>query len=206
MKRNLNKTWISCTLEVKQLINHINTQTELDKLREHFFRAFKDVDPFGEMFMDSIEERQIICPFDSYSLDKKQFNALILSIMAVEDKGFYITEIEPINCFTIVEPPYYQPRSWYFELPISYEEYEQIDFYLETAIYSPTGRWGLMISHEDHAVIGGSNQFINTFNENYPNSKEGCNNFLEMWRANTEQFNSDISWMRKFLEHIKCTK
>jgi hypothetical protein len=191
---------------VKQLINNINTQAELDILREQFFRAFKDVDPFGEMFMDSIEERQIICPFDSYALDKKQFNALILSIMAVGDKGFYITEIEPIDCFGVVVPPFYQPRSWHFELPITYEEYEQIGFYLETAVYSPTGRWGLMISHEDHAVIGGSKLFINTFNENYPNSKKGYDYFLEMWKANKEQFNSDISWMSKFLEHINRTK
>lgn len=31
-------------------------------------------------------------------------------------------------------------------------------FNLEKVIYSSTGKWGVMISHEDHAVIGCSKE------------------------------------------------
>ena len=61
--------------------------------------------------------------------------------------------------------------AWY----VSLDEIEQLrrdDAYpvtfVETALVSESGRWGMLISHEDHAVVGGSRGFIDRLTAEFP--------------------------------------
>jgi hypothetical protein len=106
-----------------------------------------------------------------------------------------------IDCFSIVDPPYIQPRNWQCTLQLSFDDYDDNWFYLENSIYSPIGKWGLMITHEDHAVIGDSKLFIDTF-KHYPKWSEGYNHFIKMWEWNKKNYHSNTDWIDGFLKHM----
>jgi hypothetical protein len=63
----------------------------------------------------------------------------------------------------------------------SYREYEQEDIIIENAIYSSHGNWGIIISHEEHAVLGGHKQCIETFKAAYPDYINDQKSLYKPW-------------------------
>lgn len=176
---------------------------EVDKLRTAFYKIFKHNDPFRDMFLDGISERIIICPTEGYNLTNEQFIALIESIKAVKDESFYISEIEGENCFNYKkEEGYYNCKHWECELDIRLNEYLKLPIAIENAIYSPSGIWGVMISHEEHAVLGGNDLFIDRFKALYPKWKEELEVFKRKWEYNRVNYNSNIDWCEDLISHI----
>ncbi|MMZ54642.1 hypothetical protein D1872_164670 [compost metagenome] len=185
-----------------KLMVEVANQNDLDTMQNQFYKVFKNTDPFGELFHDSIEHRLILCPVKQYRLNKDQYHALLQATKAEGDTIFYITETELEDCFSIAEPHFIQPRSWQCSLQLSFDDYDDNWFYLENTIYSPNGKWGLMISHEDHAVLGGSKLFIDTFTQYYAEWSEGYDNFIKMWDENKKLYNLKYDWIDGFLKHV----
>jgi hypothetical protein len=67
---------------------------------------------------------------------------------------------------------YSNNEAWWFSLSDLAPAKEPSSFgpSLETAVVSPTGQWGILISHESHAVVGGSPAFVETLVERLPGS------------------------------------
>ena len=42
------------------------------------------------------------------------------------------------------------------------------DPWLDTALFSPAGTWGVLVSHEDHAVLGGPPEFMRMVAAEFP--------------------------------------
>jgi hypothetical protein len=65
-------------------------------------------------------------------------------------------------------------KAWWFSLSDLAPAKEPSSFgpSVETAVVSPTGRWGILISHERHAVVGGSPAFVETLVERLPGSSD----------------------------------
>lgn len=166
---------------------------DLETIRQAFYSIFKDKDPFGEMFQQSVKERIILCPIEGYFLDNPQFNSLM---EAVDDEKIIISQIEgEPDCFL-------QEGHRECFLPLTYEEYTKLPIYVENAIYSPHGAWGILISHEEHAVLGGTEEFLNRFKNLYPDWIHGLTHFNEKWEYNRTRYNSNTDWLPKFLAHI----
>lgn len=181
---------------------------ELLTLKQAFYKIFKGTNPFEEIFNGNIEERLILFPIDGMYLDAFQFNAVNEASQAVEDTKMYISEIEVeegINsdCFYFPknkEMPH--PAHKVFDSPFSYDEYISSSIILESALYSPTGKWGVMLSHEEHAVVGGSTTFIKKFKQSYPNWEEGRTKFIEKCNYHVTRYNAELKWLPTFINQI----
>ncbi len=169
----------------------ISNAKEIKKVEEIFFRIFKNKDPFGEMFQENIVKRMILCPIDGYYLNKNQYSAILEALKVNGERRFVISIIEGYN-----------NESWLVETNTSYNEYLQLPVYLENAIFSTQGDWGLMISHEEYAVLGGDELFISDFLSTYSNPDEDIINFVEMWNYNKEKYKSDLNWLDVFFKHM----
>jgi len=55
---------------------------------------------------------------------------------------------------------------------------------LENALYSREGRWGVLISHEMHALIAGSEGFMNALTKQYPGWTNDVQLLREAWAGN----------------------
>lgn len=181
---------------------------ELMTLKQAFYKIFKGTNPFDEIFNESIEERLILFPIDGMYLDVFQFNAVSEASQAVKDTKMYVSEIEVeegINsdCFYFPKnKEMVHPGHRVFDGPFSYDEYVSSATILESALYSPTGKWGAMLSHEEHAVVGGSIEFIKKFKQAYPNWEEGRIKFIEKCDYHKKRYNVDLKWLPTFLNQI----
>ena len=127
-------------------------------VKDSWKRIFLKHDPFGDPFRAAIQERMVLFPTYGFYLGMQQYDALIKTLKDLGEKYFFlsITEDGEIE------------SSWKCYNPL-YGEYCEIPHMsLELSIFSEFGSFGIMISHEDHAMIGGTKLFIETFKKYYP--------------------------------------
>lgn len=162
-------------------------------------KVFQALDPFGTPFQDSVESRAILYPI-GYQLTAFELNALMVACQAVGDTVINVTITERPK-----EPDHKHLYHWQVRCE-QMNDYYQIDRFLsvlESAIYSDTGVWGLLISHERHAVVGGTAKFMNTFLQALEvDSDEQVEEFVQNWQRNQLELTSDIRWLFPLLVHI----
>ncbi|NLL74086.1 MAG: hypothetical protein GX237_11240 [Clostridiales bacterium] len=62
--------------------------------------------------------------------------------------------------------------------------------------------FGILVSHEEHAVLGSNKKFIDNFKIEYPEWEHSKLNFMNMWKEYSK-FNKAVwSWYYKFMEYI----
>ena len=139
--------------------------TEIEQiliLQKVFNKVFKTKDSFGEMFKDYMPERMLICPTNGYCLAENQYKALVEAVNSIGETEIYISEIEWEDHFESK-----MCSHWVIPTTTKYDEYTKIPIILENSLYSIEGTWGILISHEEHAVIGGTQEFITKFKASY---------------------------------------
>jgi hypothetical protein len=142
-------------------------------------RVFANLDPFREPFSTDVPCRMILYRPYLYSLDDDELASLAAAAKSVGDTKFYevtLTSIaapiayrspnakddvgyasDPTYVFFLDEPTMYLERQAPFEDP-----------QWETALVSGSGQWGLLLSHENVAVVGGSERFLSTLLDSFP--------------------------------------
>jgi hypothetical protein len=186
------------------MIREITNESQRLKLKTEFLKVFKGIDPFHEVFNDAVVERLIIYPTDGYYLTPEQFEALLNAANIVGDSEIYISEVESeSDCFTAGESDRkYQCKHWVVENQIQLNQYYELPIVLENAIYSPQGKWGIIISHEEHALLGGMNEFMKYFKASYNKWNEDTESFIVTWESNKKLYDSNLDWLPKILRHI----
>lgn len=185
----------------------INQQELVKKVKNSFNHIFKNADPFGRMFNNFINQKIVLCRTDGYYLSREQFDALMNAVKSLGESSFYLAITEddfPSTNFDHQND--YKLGPWELSSKISYEEYINIPLVLENALFSTNGTWGVIISHEDHAVIGGLDNFIELFKTEYADWKQGLKNFVEMCEYNKKNYKSDLAWLPNFLNYISPSK
>jgi hypothetical protein len=106
------------------------------------------------------------------------------------------------DCFYLKNPKkYFHPGHWVVTNQNIYSDYSSLKIILDNAIYSPSGKWGVMISHEDFAVIGADITFIKRFKQCYPNWEEEKLKFIRRCNDLSNQ-NPNLEWLAAFLKHM----
>lgn len=174
------------------------------KLKMEFQKVFKGIDPFHEVFKDAVVERLIIYPTDGYYLTPEQFEALLISAKIVGDSEVYISEVESqSDCFEASESDRrYQCKHWIVENQTELNQYYKLPIVLENAIYSPQGKWGIIISHEEHALLGGTNEFMRNYKASYRKWNKDTESFIGTWECNKNLYDSNLDWLPIMLRHI----
>lgn len=108
---------------------------------------FVTTDPFKPLFRPALSARAILYPM-SYELEVDELAALGAAAAEEGDERFYLMLREergqPVYEFGFAE----------------YEDYAELDLVTEVVMYGSSGRWGLVVSHLDHCVVGGSARFL----------------------------------------------
>lgn len=183
------------------IMPEIKPLTERD-FQERVLQVFNSVfisnDPFDKPIAPSIPNRAILYPI-AYELETIELQAVALAAQAVGDNGFYLSVIERPS-----EVEQNRPYHWYIPLE-ELKKYHALSypFVLENAIYSPRGKWGMIISHEQHAVVGGDNIFLSTLLSHLlVSADEQLKEFLATWKNNYSRFGSNIDWLSGLLTHV----
>ncbi len=170
--------------------------------REEAHRAFSAVfrsdDPFDEPFTPSIRHRAILYPV-TYELEPSELQAIATAARTVGDDAFYFSVLE-----RPAESEQDRPYHWFIPLE-DRNTYHSLGypFVLENAIYSPKGLWGMMVSQEQHALVGGCDIFLNTLYAHLPVSEdEQVREFLITWKDNRDRLGSKTDWLPRFMTHV----
>lgn len=165
------------------------TETEFRQEAEPFLRqVFVNNNAFDRPFAPNIIGRRIIYPCYS-ELEERLVNAVISAAAALGDSGCYLSLVG-------ISGSYEDPNHCYIPLSEFIEAYAGTDedkligtrlkmnpYGLETIIYSATGKWGILTSHEMYGLLGGSLEFIDQIRASVANLDEQVYGFLERLRG-----------------------
>lgn len=164
-----------------------------------FNRVFKSTDPFDEPFQRDITERLIVYPTD-YELEESLYSAVGATAKILKESTAFISLIEGYKGQEFEARDHWQ---------IDFDNYPYQELrnqgwnpLMENAIYSINGTWGIIISHEQHAVVGGPNIFIDALKTNMPDIENQVQEFVSAWKYNRDHLGSEIGWLPQLLIHV----
>lgn len=152
---------------------------DLSAIRSAWEQVFCSNDPFVWPFRPRFMSGRIFYPTDGYHLTKLQFQAVGEALKQTGETGFFLSVVESEG-LSFLDRGW---GHWVCESP-SYEEYTQMPLTLENAIYSREGRWGVLISHEMHAVIAGSAEFMAALSGQYREWSNDLRLLRQAWSGN----------------------
>jgi hypothetical protein len=175
--------------------------TEPEWRREYasaFARVFVNPDPFDAPFTNAMEARALLYPV-AYTLERNEYDAVAQAARVVGDSAMCLS-IPDIDDHSN-HPEY--PAHWLLEFRdfAQYEKLPRVGI-LENALYSPTGEWGLLISHEQHMVVGGSAEFVETMVRGFPGAERALEEFLDTWAEHKQKRDVDTAWIHTLFVHL----
>lgn len=179
----------------------IKPVTDLNALKKAFSNIFTSANPFEAAATSELSARVVLYPTNLYYLDEEQFRALMAAITILDEAKFYISFTELKDAPFTAGGPKGEIANWECE-KLTYEEYLSIDLFMENAIYSASGTWGILLSHELHALFVSSDGFWNNFSKNYRNWKRDIQDFVKLWERWKVNRGVDISWLPTLLNHL----
>lgn len=168
--------------------------------RRAFARVFQSDDPRDAPFAPSITHRALWYPVTlGLDLDPRHFESLRAAAGTLGDEEFYVW-VPKRNPDAADDPR----LRWLVPLS-SPDTYADVKYALnfENAHYSPRGTWGLLFSHDDYAVIGGSSAFVDAFFRTLDvRQEESIDAFLEQWSNDRKAMKGPPSWVESLLVHL----
>ena len=159
-------------------------------------RVFRNMNPFGWPFSSSINSGRVIFPTDGYFLAQEQFDALAKSAQKINESSCYLVMTEGLDEMSVN-----MSQEIYLIDFNDYLGYAGIDLPLENSLFSMTGAWGVMVSHEMHAVIGGDYDFISHYNEVDRLKYEQWEEFKEQWKGEEHG-----GWLKEVIAHTDLSE
>ncbi len=172
----------------------IDDITFSEEIKPIFDLVFASEDPYGAPFRENIQPRLLLYWY-TYGLygEEPWLKPVTDAIKEMHEEGFYLT---------LLGRPGKSYHHWYVPLEEAALYVDQI-FPLENAIYSTTGKWGVICSDEDHAVAGGPEEFISIIRSSISDWEDRLHKFLELWKGFHDQNQKlNIHWLPVLLTHI----
>lgn len=162
-----------------------------------FHSVFQGVDSFDEPLASEVKNRELWAPV-YYTLSVEQFGAVCAVAAAVGDVQICVSVTEEFESGSGLTATHWIFESW------EYAEYEDEPSFrvLENAVYSPSGKWGILFSHEQHAIVGGSPEFMSTLTREYPDLTQSTVEFLRYWSDVSQRHGTSVKWVPLLLAHI----
>lgn len=161
------------------------TETEFQaKAEPALSRIFISNDPFyPQPFAADVPARRILNGLH-YAVEPPLLDAVITAAQSIGDRGFYFTSLwrgSPDLLYDWYIPfteisAYKGPNSPIEQTILS-----------KQVIFSPQGKWGIMTTHERHALLGSSQMFMDELCKLVPDLDNQVNAFLEDWQYHKAQ-------------------
>jgi hypothetical protein len=150
-------------------------------------KVFVNDNQFGQPFAPNVLGRIIIYPCNGY-IESPLIDAIVATAQKFGDTGCYISLLPTKypyghnNCYVPL-PEFLSFYAGTAEEDIQKRLSLDMDVYsLDLVIYSSSGKWGVMTSHERHGLLGGSKEFISEIRADVPNLDQQVYGFLERLR------------------------
>jgi hypothetical protein len=157
----------------------ITEATDVPEIKSMWQRVFKTNNPFAWPFQREIAAGRLFYPTEGYHLQRKQYVAVMETLRELGEDSFRLSIVESEGT-SFLETTM---GHWLCKLP-PFEEYIELSLGLENALFSQCGEWGILISHEMHALIGGSKVFIDALTQRYPHWNVDLRLLREAWSGN----------------------
>lgn len=154
----------------------IDTVRDPALVRRAWSTVFTSTDPFRVPFRPELGSLVILCPTDGYHLDPQQYSAITTAANRIRDGSFLVSVVEYGEDFV-------EKGEHWLCTDLTYRDYLRLPLVLENAIYSCDGRWGCLVSHEDHALVSGLPEFMAALRENYPDWRTDAERFRAAWQG-----------------------
>jgi hypothetical protein len=156
-------------------------------------------DPFGEPFAPRIESRLIVDDY-WYFPSNGLLDAIRFECRSKKEESIFLTRLGHSSYLGDVQD---WQDAYYLEISLSsLEEYEGVSLPLENIVYSRLGDWGIIGSHEQHGVVGGSQEFISEIRRHVKDVDEQVYGFLAQWHRNWEITDRPPKWLYAQLKHV----
>jgi hypothetical protein len=182
---------------------------ELPTAQRAFKAVFRTFDPFGSPFEPSVHGRLLIYEPDvwktnnPWGLSSGDLRALLRVADDQDLERVFISPVDPHD------------ERWadnhYALSPLSVDSYTypgSMDAWpiVPHAIYPPSGAWGVITSDESHALVGGTQQFIDALQAGLGRSQEEMiAAWLEEWAGHQDRSESGRrvgDWIPAQLAHV----
>ena len=181
------------------MVQRISNQAELQAAGAAFHTVFRSSDPFDEPFQSTVEKRAILYPVE-YHLSPAQYASLAAAAGAVGESHAFLSAIEGYK-----DGDFEKFDHWRLDLrSYPYKELREVGWFplTENAVYSTNGSWGLLISHEQHALVAGKGAFMDSLTMAMPGLESQVNEFIATWKDNRDRLGSDVAWLTVLLTHV----
>jgi len=174
-------------------MSRVNESHDTSAIRSSWERIFSTNNPFGWPFCAKFDFCRIFYPTQGYHLSRNQYSVVIDVLDAIGENRFLISIVESDGLSFL-------DRNWGHWLCTrpSFEEYLDIPLTLENALYSESGRWGVLISHEDHALIGGDESFMRALGERYVRWADDLWKLRDAWSNNP-----NAEWLESLIDRTR---
>jgi len=161
-------------------------------------------DPFGDPFSTNITERVILYRCETY-LETPLLDALIAGASILGDTGCYLTQTwrnnnEVGHCYI----PLSELRSGFDSFDEHIEVLLGTQLGSEYVLYSPQGKWGFMLSHEHHGMLGGTSEFMACVRQLVPDLDKQVYDFLDTLGYYKFMMPNHVTlnWLPGLLSHV----
>lgn len=169
----------------------IEKLSEPESYREKINTVFQSTDPFTDAGRDAFTVKAVLYPTNGYHLKESQFTALLNACAEIGENMFFVSQVEAKPQAELLKD-----WNWCCICP-TYERYSALPLVIENAHYSSNGTWGILISHERHALLVSNKDFWDAFKSDYVDWDEDYWKFERYW--------NDIErkdWYERFMDSL----
>src|SRR3989442_8447569 len=138
--------------------------------QDAFNQVFASADPFQPAFVSGVEKLALLFPLDGYELHAEQFGAVAVAAERIGESEAFISSVELLT--DLRGAGQWADKRTHYRILLDPKFYFQLTDsplgLMRNAIYSVHGRWGLIISEESHALVGGPETFVTSLLSSLP--------------------------------------
>jgi hypothetical protein len=140
-------------------MSKVNPVTDFDGAKRCWDQIFISTDPYIWPFQERIKDYIFFYPTDGYALEEEQYKATLQAANKIQDNTFYFSVVEAEEDIFREKDILDRNIHWLCENPDFNEYFDIVNIPLECGLYSKGGKWGMLISKDMHALVGGTKFF-----------------------------------------------
>jgi hypothetical protein len=190
------------------LVEKLQGIDAVHKAKRAFDMVFQSRDPFNEPLQNDIVSRAILFPSNYlFTGCPEQYEAIVAAATAINERYAYVSETEGYDRGI----PFESGPGYHGIVDIDRISLDDLDRLTslqgyggisESALYSTKGTWGAITSHENHAVIGGTSDFMAVIADRI-DLDASVREFLADYIREHERFGGDApSWVPRLMRHV----
>jgi len=177
-------------------MDSLSETKDLEAIRSSWIQVFETNEPFQWPFQQHFEAGRLFYPTDGYHLTEEQYRSIVAASRAIGEDALVLSIVESEN-LEFLDRTW---GHWAGGIP-SYSQYVELPLTLENALYSRNGEWGVLISHEMHALVSGSERFLAALGREYSAWSSDLRLLREAW-SNTP----NNEWVESTVSHCQTQK